>query len=77
MSIAFHRSPATGALTWFRPLNRTQEEVAAILAKRRRINELREEIAILDTELQLQEQRFHAVAAGLPSDAHHVGQTGD
>ena len=58
-------------------MSRTQEEIAAILAKRRRINELREEIAILDTELQLQEQRFHAVAAGLPSDAHHVGQTGD
>ena len=58
-------------------MSRTQEEIAAILAKRRRINELREEIAILDTELQLQEQRFHPVAAGLPSDAHHVGQTGD
>ena len=28
-----HRSPATGALTWSRPLNRTQEENASILAK--------------------------------------------
>ena len=77
VSIALRHPPATGSVTMSCFMSRTQEEIAAILAKRRRINELREEIAILDTELQLQEQRFHAVAAGLPSDAHHVGQTGD
>ena len=59
-SIVFHRSPATGALTWFRPLNRTQEEVASILAKRRRINKLREHIAILNAELHIQEGQFRA-----------------
>jgi len=64
-SIALHRSPATGAMTWSRPLSRTQEEVASILAKRRRINELREDIAILDAELQLQEWQFRARSSGM------------
>ena len=45
------------------PLQSPQEESAALLAKRRRINELRETIAILDAELQWQERQFQARAA--------------
>ena len=62
-SIALRRSPVTGAMTMTCSLSRPQEEIAAMLAKRRRINELRESIAILDAELQLQERQF-AMAAG-------------
>jgi hypothetical protein len=64
-SIALRRSLAKGAMTWSRPLSRTQEEGASILAKRRRINELREDIAFLDAELQLQEWEFRARSSGM------------
>lgn len=59
------RSPATGATMMSCPMSRTQEEIATLLAKRRRLNELREEIAILDAELQLQERQFLDRAAGM------------
>ena len=40
-----------------RPRKRA-DEMAALLAKRRRINDLRESIAILDAELRLAESQF-------------------
>ena len=62
-AISLRCSPITGAMTLASPLQRPQEESAALLAKRRRINELRESIAILDAELQWQERQFQALAA--------------
>ena len=62
-AIALRRSLITGALTMSSSLYRPLEEITVLLAKQRRINELRESIAILDAELQLQEQQFQALAA--------------
>ena len=59
VSIAHRRSPATGAFFVPLLLTRPPSEMASILAKRKRINELRENIAILDAELQWQERQFH------------------
>ena len=66
-AITLHRSPITGAMTMSRSMQRPLEEMAVMLDKQRRINELRESIAILDTELQLQERQFQTMArnAGL------------
>ena len=66
-AITLHRSPITGAITMSSSMQRPLEEMAVMLDKQRRINELRETIAILDAELQLQERQFQTMAgnAGL------------
>ena len=50
-------SPILGVEMWKKPRKRA-DEMAALLAKRRRINELREGIALLDAELRLEESHF-------------------
>ena len=77
-AITLHRSPITGAITMSSSMQRPLDEVAAILDKQRRINELRETIAILDAELQLQERQFQTMARnaglgfGLDSLLRHI-----
>ena len=59
-----------------RGMQRPLEEMAVMLDKQRRINELRETIAILDIELQLQERQFQITArnAGLGSGLDNLFQ---
>ena len=75
-AITLHRSPITGAMTMSRGMQRPLEEMAVMLDKQRRINELRETIAILDIELQLQERQFQITArnAGLGSGLDNLFQ---
>ena len=55
-------SPILGVEIVARPRKRA-DEMAALLAKRRRINDLRESIAILDAELRLAERQFTLLTA--------------
>ena len=77
-AITLHRSPITGAISMSSSMQRPLEEMRVILDKQRRINELRETIAILDIELQLQERQFQTMARnaglgfGLDSLLRHI-----
>ena len=55
-------SPILGVEIVARPRKRT-DEMAALLAKRRRINDLRESIAILDAEPRLADRQLTLLTA--------------
>ena len=62
-------SPILGVEMW-KKLRKRADEMAALLAKRRRINELREGIALLDAELWLEERQFRLLTARDALNAH-------
>ena len=57
----------------WKKLRKRADEMAALLAKRRRINELREGIALLDAELRLEERQFRLLTARETMSTVRVG----